>query len=39
MSEKETERLYELLEKAENENEKAALRHAIYVIESNYHVY
>lgn len=39
MSEEEMERLYELLEKLEDENEKAALKHAIYVIESNYHVY
>lgn len=39
MSEKEMERLYELLEKVEDENEKAALKHAIYVIESNFHIY
>lgn len=39
MSEEEMERLYELLEKLEDENKKAALKHAIYVIESNYHVY
>lgn len=39
MSEKELERLYELSEKITNEDERAALRHAIYIIESNYHVY
>ncbi len=35
MSEKEMERLYELLEKVADENEKAALRHAIYVLENS----
>lgn len=39
MSEKEMERLYELLEKVEDEYEKAELKHAIYVIESNFHIY
>lgn len=39
MSERELERLYELLEKVTDENEKAALCHAIYIIESNNHIY
>lgn len=39
MSKKELQRLYDLLEKVKNEEKKAALRHAIYIIESNYHVY
>ena len=39
MSEQELQRLYDLLEKVTDEDEKAALRHAIYIIESNYHVY
>ncbi len=39
MSEKEMQRLYNLLKKLTDEDEKAALRHAIFVIESNYHVY
>lgn len=39
MSEKELQRLYDLLEKLDDENEKAALRHAIHIIESNHHVY
>lgn len=39
MSEKELERLYVILEKLTDEDEKAALRHAIFIIESNYHVY
>lgn len=39
MSEKELERLYELLEKVTDENEKAALRHAIYIIETYNHIY
>lgn len=36
MSEKELQRLYDLLEKVKNEEEKAALRHAIFIIEQNY---
>lgn len=39
LSEPELQYLYELLEKVKNENEKAALRHAIFIIESNKHVY
>ncbi len=39
MSEQELQRLYDLLEKVTDENEKAALRHAIHIIESNNHVY
>lgn len=39
MSEKELQHLYDLLEKVTDTDEKAALRHAIYIIESNYHVY
>lgn len=39
MSEKELQRLYDLLKKVANEEEKAALKHAIFIIESNYHVY
>lgn len=35
MSEKELQRLYDLLEKVTDENEKAALRHAIYILENN----
>lgn len=38
MREKELQRLYDLLEKVKNEEEKAALRHAIFIIEQN-HVY
>lgn len=33
MSEKEMERLYALLEKVANEDERAALRHAIFILE------
>jgi hypothetical protein len=33
MSEKELQRLYDLLEKVTDENEKVALRHAIFIIE------
>lgn len=36
MSEKELQRLYDLLEKIRDEDEKAALRHAIFLIEQNY---
>lgn len=39
MSEKELQRLYDLLERLNDEDEKAALRHAIHLIESNYHLY
>ena len=39
MSEKELQHLYDLLERVTNEDEKAALRHAIYIIESNNHIY
>lgn len=39
MSEKELERLYKLLEELTDEDEKAALKRAIFIIESNYHVY
>jgi hemerythrin superfamily protein len=39
MSEQELERLYDLLEKVKDEDEKAALRHAIYIIEHYNHVY
>ena len=35
MSEKELQRLYDLLEKVKDEDEKAALRHAIFILESN----
>jgi hypothetical protein len=34
MSEKELQRLYDLLEKVTNEDEKAALRHAIFIFEN-----
>lgn len=34
MSEKEMERLYALLETVTNEDERAALRHAIFILES-----
>lgn len=34
MSEKELDRLYDLLEKVTDENERAALRHAIHIIET-----
>lgn len=37
MSEKELQRLYELLEKLTDEDEIAVLRHAIFIIESNCH--
>lgn len=36
MSEKELQRLYDLLEKLTDENDKAALRHAIFIIESTH---
>ena len=36
MSEKELQRLYDLLEKIRDEDEKAALRNAIFLIEQNY---
>lgn len=39
MSEKELNKLYDLLEKLEDEEEKAALRHAIFIIETNGHIY
>lgn len=39
MSEDELQRLYDLLEKVKDEDEKAALRHAIYIIENYNHVY
>ena len=39
MSEKELQRLYDILERLTDENEIAALRHAIHVIESSNHVY
>lgn len=35
MSEKELQKLYDLLEKVTNEDEKAALKHAIFIIENN----
>ena len=35
MSEKELQRLYDLLEKVKDEDEKAALRHAIFILESD----
>ena len=35
MSEKELNRLYDLLEKVKDEDEKSALRHAIFILESN----
>lgn len=34
MSEKEIQRLYEILDKLTDENEIAALRHAIFIIEN-----
>lgn len=34
MSEKELERLYDLLKEIKDEDEKAALRHAIFILES-----
>lgn len=34
MSERELERLYDILEKLTDENEKAALKHSIFIIES-----
>lgn len=34
MTQKEIERLYKILEKLTDENEKAALRHAIFILES-----
>lgn len=34
MTEKELERLYNLLEKVNDPDEKAALRHAIFILES-----
>lgn len=34
MTEKEIERLYSLLEKVSDPDEKAALRHAIYILEN-----
>ena len=39
MSEKELQGLYDLLEKVTDENEKAALRKAIFIIESGLHIY
>ncbi len=39
MSEKELQRLYDLLEKVIDEDEKAALKHAIFIIENYNHVY
>lgn len=39
MSEKELQRLYDLMEKVTDQNEKAALQHAIFIIESNGHFY
>ena len=39
MSEKELQRLYDLLEKAMDADEEAALRHAIFIIENYNHVY
>jgi hemerythrin superfamily protein len=39
MSEKELQHLYNLLEKVKDEKEKAALRHAIFIIEQYNHVY
>lgn len=35
MSEKELQHLYDLLEKVKDEGEKAALRHAIFIIEQS----
>ena len=39
MSEKELQYLYDLLKKVKDEEEKAALRHAIFIIEQYNHVY
>ncbi len=39
MSEQELQRLYDLTEKVQDEDEKEALRHAICIIEDNHHVY
>lgn len=39
MSEEELQRLYDLLEKMTDEDDKEALKHAIYIIESNNHIY
>ena len=39
MSEKELQHLYDLLKKVKDEEEKAALRHAIFIIEQYNHVY
>ena len=39
MSEKELQRLYDLLEKATDADDKAALKHAIFIVENYNHVY
>jgi hypothetical protein len=39
MSEKELQRLYDLFEKATDADEKAALEHAIFIVENYNHVY
>ena len=39
MKENELQRLYDLLEKATDADEKAALKHAIFIIENYNHVY
>jgi hemerythrin superfamily protein len=39
MSEEELQKLYELLEKITDENEKSALKHAISIIENYNHIY
>lgn len=39
MSEEELQRLYDLLEKMTDKDDKEALKHAIYIIESNNHIY
>ncbi len=39
MSEKELQILEDLLEKLTDEDEKAVLKHAIFIIESNNHIY
>lgn len=39
MSDDELQRLYDLIEKVVDENDKAALRHAIFIIENYNHVY
>lgn len=39
MSERELQHLYDLLEKVKDEDEKAALSHAIFIIEQCKHVY